>query len=47
MNAIKRYSNDFISMDITRAQGVVGTSVAGQVSDIAEGARLMSGSLNN
>jgi len=47
MSAIKKYSDDFISMDITRAQGVIGTSVAGQVSDIAEGARLMSGSLNN
>jgi len=47
MNAIKRYSDDFISMDISRAQGVVGTSVAGQISDIAEGGRLMEGSLNN
>ena len=47
MNAIKRYSDDFISMDITRAQGVVGTSVAGQISDMAEGARLMDGSLNS
>ena len=40
MGAIKKYSNDFINMDIARAQAYVSTSLAGQVSDMAEGARL-------
>jgi len=40
MQAIKKYSNDFINMDIARAQAYVGTSLAGQVSDMAEGGRL-------
>ena len=47
MNAIKRYSDDFINTDISRAEGVVGTSVAGQISDMAEGSRLMNGALNS
>ena len=47
MNAIKRYSDDFINTDISRAEGVVGTSVAGQISDMAEGSRLMDGALNS
>ena len=40
MQAIKKYGDDFISMDIARAQAYVSTSLAGQVSDMAEGARL-------
>ena len=40
MKAIKKYSDDFINMDIARAQAYVSTSLAGQVSDMAEGARL-------
>jgi hypothetical protein len=43
MEAIKKYSDEFINMDSVRAQGLTGTSVAGQVSDMAEGARLMDG----
>jgi len=43
MQAIKRYSDEFISIDIARAQGVTGTSVAGQISDMAEASRLMDG----
>jgi len=40
MQAIKKYSDDFINMDIARAQAYVSTSMAGQVSDMSEGARL-------
>jgi len=40
MQAIKKYSDDYINMDIARAQAYVSTSLAGQVSDMAEGARL-------
>ena len=43
MQAIKKYSDDFINLDSIRAQGLTGTSVAGQISDMAEGARLMDG----
>ena len=43
MNAITKYSNDFINTDLTRTQGLVNASVGGQVSDMAEGARLMNG----
>ena len=39
--AIKKYMDDYNSMDIMKAQAYIGTSFAGQVSDIAEGARLM------
>ena len=42
MQAIRQYTDDFINMDIVRAQGYIGTSFAGQVSDMAEGARLFS-----
>ncbi len=44
MKAITNYSNEFINLDLARAQGLVATSTAGQVSDLAEGARLMHGS---
>ncbi len=40
MQAIKQYSDDFINMDITRAQAYISTSLAGQVSDMAKGGRL-------
>ena len=41
MKAIQKYTDDFINMDIARAQAYIGTSFAGQVSDMAEGARFM------
>jgi len=41
MNAINKYSQDFINLDLARAQGLTGTSVAGQVSDMATGLRNM------
>ncbi len=41
MQAIKKYGDDFINLDTTRAQGLAATSTAGQISDMAEGARLM------
>jgi len=40
MQAIKRYTDDFINMDIVRAQGYIATSFGGQISDMAEGLRL-------
>lgn len=40
-NAIKKYFDDYMNMDLARAQAYIGTSLAGQVSDLAEGARLM------
>ena len=40
-NAIKKYFDDYMNMDLARAQAYVSTSLAGQVSDLAEGARLM------
>ena len=40
-NAIKKYFDDYMNMDLARAQAYTGTSLAGQVSDLAEGARLM------
>ena len=41
MNAITKYSDEFISTDLARTQGLVNVSVGGQISDMAEGARLM------
>ena len=41
MQAIKKYSDDFINMDLARAEGLAATSTGGQVSDLAEGARYM------
>jgi hypothetical protein len=40
---INRYMDDFANMDVMRAQAYVGTSFAGQVSDMAQGVRLMDG----
>ena len=42
MSAIKQYMDDYINMDIVRAQGYIATSLAGQVADMSEGARLFS-----
>jgi len=39
--AIKSYMDDYINMNLAKAQAYIGTSFAGQVSDMAEGARLM------
>ena len=41
MKTIKRYMDDFANMDLMKAQAYVDTSFAGQVSDMAEGMRLM------
>lgn len=43
MKAIKSYMDEYINMDMAKAQGYLTTSLAGQASDIAEGARLMEG----
>ena len=43
MGAIKSYMDDFINMDLAKAQAYVGTSLAGQVSDMAQGMRLTEG----
>lgn len=43
MGAIKKYMDDFVNMDYAKAQAYVGTSFAGQVSDMAQGMRLMEG----
>ena len=40
MGAIKKYMDDYMNMDYMRAQAYVGTSMAGQVSDMAQGMRL-------
>ena len=39
--AIKSYLDDYANMNLAKAQAYIGTSFAGQVSDMAEGARLM------
>ena len=41
MKAISKYSDEFINLDLARAQGLAATSTAGQISDMAEGVRLM------
>lgn len=43
MGAIKSYMDDFVNMDVTRAQAYVATSLGGQVSDMAQGMRLTEG----
>ena len=43
MKAIKSYMDDYIEMDINKAAGYLTHSLGGQVSDMAEGARLMQG----
>ena len=40
VKAIKMYMDDFMDMDYMRAQAYVGTSLAGQISDTAQGMRL-------
>ena len=40
---INKLMDDFANMDVMRAQAYVGTSFAGQVSDMAQGVRLMDG----
>jgi hypothetical protein len=40
MGAIKKYMDDYMNMDYMRAQAYVGTSMAGQISDTAQGMRL-------
>ena len=42
--AINDYMNIYTNLDLTRASGVTATSLSGQVSDMAEGMRLMDGS---
>ena len=41
MGAMKQYYRDVIDMDVLKARAYLTTSLAGQVSDIAEGVRLM------
>ena len=41
--AIKGYMDEYLNMDTLKAQAYVSTSLAGQMSDIAEGARYMEG----
>lgn len=43
--AIQKYMDDFANMDYMRAQAYVGTSFAGQVSDMAQGLRLTEGTV--
>ncbi len=40
---INKLMDDYVNMDVMKAQAYVGTSFAGQVSDMAQGARLMDG----
>lgn len=44
LGGIRKYMDDFINMDVAKARTYVATSYAGQISDMAEGARLTSGS---
>ena len=41
MGAIKLYMDDFVNMDIMKAQAYVGTSLGGQISDMSQGVRLI------
>lgn len=43
MKAVKGYMDEYLNMDTLKAQAYLTTSLAGQVSDIAEGARYMEG----
>ena len=43
MKAIKGYMDEYINMDMQKASAYIPTSMAGQMSDIAEGARIMEG----
>jgi len=46
MSAIKKYGDEFINLSKARSEGLAGTSISGQVSDISEGTRLMEGTLS-
>jgi len=43
LQALRTLRDDYINLDTVRAQGYLATSLAGQVSDLSEGARLMDG----
>jgi len=43
VEAIGRYFDDYMNMDLAKAQAYVSESLSGQVSDMAEGARYMNG----
>lgn len=43
MKAVKGYMDEYLNMDTLKAQAYLTTSLAGQVSDIAEGSRYMEG----
>ena len=45
MKAIKKYLDDYVNLDADKARAYLTTSLAGQVSDIAEQARNMEGTL--
>ena len=45
MKAIKKYLDDYVNLDAEKARAYLTTSLAGQVSDIAEQARNMEGTL--
>jgi len=42
-DSLKMYMDDFVNMDYMKAQAYVGTSFAGQISDMAQGMRLTAG----
>jgi len=43
LQALRSLRDEYINLDTVRVQGYLATSLAGQVSDLAEGARLMDG----
>ena len=43
LQALRTLRDEYINLDTVRVQGYMATSLAGQVSDLAEGARLMDG----
>jgi len=43
VGALNKYMDDFVNMNYMRAQAYVGTSFAGQISDMAQGMRLTEG----
>jgi hypothetical protein len=43
VGALNKYMDDFVNMDYMKAQSYVGTSFAGQISDMAQGMRLTEG----
>ena len=43
LQALRTLRDEYINLDTVRVQGYLATSLAGQVSDLAEGARLMNG----